>query len=642
MDISTPKNSISKFVQSAASGLSGAAAIEAFIKQTPMRAGVYRMLDEEGKVLYVGKAKQLPKRLQYYTQPEKLPPRLASMVAQTTALEIITTESETEALLLEANLIKNLKPRYNILLRDDKSFPYILIGEDHPYPQLIKHRGNRAKKGHYFGPFASIADVNEVMTQLQRMFFLRPCTDPYFASRKRPCLEYEIKRCSAPCVGYVTTEEYQEQIAQACAFLRGKSTQLQQRLSKLMQAASDNMDFERAALYRDRIRALTHIQARQLINFADIEEADVIGVFYDESLDLYSIQVFFIRAGHHNGNVSYFPEQTEAMKREEVLTAFLLQFYQRHECPALILVSCMLPEMQELQKALSKLSGKKVKIHHPKLGDKYELTQRATENAKEALKRHASTMLAKEYVLRAFMERFQLAKFPKRIEVFDNSHLMGTHPVGAMVVATPEGFQKSSYRRFNVAKQFQDRPPTGGDDYAMLYEVLTRRLKRLLADTPTYVPTEWPDVWLIDGGKGQLSVAEAVCKEFNIESIHLIAISKGPQRNAGCEQFWQPGQAPFTLPRDDMVMRYLQQLRNEAHRYAITSHQKKRKIAFISSQLDEVPQIGVKRKKALLHYFGSVKAIADASIEDLIKVEGIHEAAAKSIFDFFHPNRESR
>ncbi|MFN7039063.1 MAG: excinuclease ABC subunit UvrC, partial [Alphaproteobacteria bacterium] len=600
----------------------------------PHEPGVYRMLDNAGKVLYIGKAKNLYKRVINYTQLDRLSHRIKNMVQQTASMEIVTTSSEAEALLLEANLIRNLQPRYNILLRDDKSFPYILLREDHPYSQATKYRGSKNVKGKYYGPFASVRDVNDTISHLQKIFFLRSCSDNYFENRKRPCMLYQIKRCSAPCVGKISQPDYQELVNQAGEFLSGKSSNLQKRLSSLMEEASGKLDYELAAIYRDRIKTLTNIQTKRDIANFGISDADVFAL-HQENGDC-CVQVFLFRGGQHYGNKPYFPIHAEETESGEILAAFIGQFYQTRFPPKQIIVNYETPNSKSIEQALASIVNHKVQIIYPKSGKKLDAIKFATSNAKDALHRKLSMRSRQENLMLEVKKLFELEVTPKRIEVYDNSHIMGTHAIGGMIVANNEGFDKNSYRRFNISKSVDAKVITGGDDYAMLKEVLDRRLKRLLKEYPTYCEGIWPDIMMIDGGAGHLSTAAEIFKKYNIQDIFLVSISKGPDRNAGKEYFHTLDKKAFTLSRDEPVMKYLQRLRDEAHRYAIESHRKKRTMAISISSIDAIPGIGPKRKKALLNYFGSAKSIFEAKIEDLAKIESINKTTAKFIYSYLH------
>lgn len=617
----------------AGSFAAGALVIEGYLKTMPTSPGVYRMLDKSGGVLYVGKAKNLKKRVVAYTKPERIPIRIQRMVSQTVSMEIVTTHTEVEALLLEANLIKRLMPRYNILLKDDKSFPYILVTGDHAWPQLVKHRGARGRKGEYFGPFASANAVNQTLGFLQRAFLLRSCTDAVFQSRTRPCLLFQIKRCSAPCVDRIASDDYAQLVEQARAFLSGQSQAIQQQLAKRMEESAERLAYEEAALFRDRIRALTRIQAHQDISAQDVDEADVVALH--QAGGSACIQVFFFRSGCNFGNRSFFPAQTQDQSPEDVLAAFLGQFYEDKPPPREILLSHPLAPADEalLIEALSQKAGRKVTITAPQRGDRRKLILHAYDNAREALSRRMAESSAQRKLLEGLGELFGLDQTPERVEVYDNSHIQGTNAVGGMIVAGPDGFMKNEYRKFNIRSE----ELTPGDDYGMMREVLTRRFKRAQKEDPDRDQGAWPDLVLIDGGRGQLKVALEVFAELGVEEVGLVSISKGPDRNAGRERFHMEGRDSFTLPHNDPVMYFLQRLRDEAHRFAIGSHRARRSKAIGASPLDELEGIGPKRKKALLHHFGSAKGVSEAGLADLQTVEGISEALAKKIYDHFHP-----
>jgi excinuclease ABC subunit C len=603
----------------------GVALIKDYVKTLPPAPGVYRMLAGNGDVLYVGKAKALKKRVLSYTQFDKLPIRLKRMVAQTRAMEFITTHTEAEALLLEANLIKKFQPRYNILLRDDKSFPYILVRGDHDFPQILKHRGNKSSGGTYFGPFASAGDVNRTIAILQKVFMLRNCTDSYFSARTRPCLQYHIKRCTAPCVGKVSQEDYAEQVRGAQSFMEGKSRDIQDRLTHAMEDASTAQDYEKAAQLRDRIRALTGIQARQDINL-DLGDADVFAIAQEAGKSC--VQVFFFRGGRNMGNRSYFPRHQKDEVAHDILSAFMGQFYQNKPVPRDILLNVDMPDRALLEEAFATLAKVKVTLHTPQRGQRKRLIDFVTRNAAEALARQAASGAAQGKLLAAVAGLFGLEEPPKRIEVYDNSHISGTNMVGAMIVAGPEGLQKNAYRQFNI------KFAGAADDYAMMREVLTRRFKRLVEQGESEA---WPDLVLIDGGAGQLSAAQETLEDLGVlDRLCLVAISKGPDRNAGREKFHMPGRPEFQLPEHDPVLQYLQRLRDEAHRFAITQHRSRRGKQISASPLDEISGIGARRKKALLLHFGSAKAVAGAGVDDLCAVEGVSRALAQKIYDFFH------
>jgi len=610
----------------------GVEVIRGHLKTLPVTPGVYRMIAADGAVLYVGKAKNLKRRVFNYTQVNRLPIRLQRMVAETETMEFVTTHTEVEALLLESNLIKKLMPRYNVLLRDDKSFPYIMITKGHDYPQLTKHRGSRGQDAWYFGPFASGAAVTRTITALQRAFMLRNCADTVFNARTRPCLQYQIKRCTAPCVGRVSPQEYQAQVDQARAFLSGKSRDIQGELAKAMTEAAEALNFETAAQIRDRIRALTAIQAHQDINIEGVvEDADVIAAYADGGSTC--IQVFFFRGGRNYGNRAYFPSHDKAQEMEDVLSAFVAQFYENKTAPALVLLSHEVTEHELLTEALSLRAGHKVELAVPKRGDKRRIVEHALTNAREAHGRRLAEHSSQQRLLEGVAEVFGLDAPPERIEVYDNSHVQGAFAIGGMIVAGPEGYMKNAYRKFNIRSE-----EAAGDDYAMMREVLTRRFGRALKEDPERTGGTWPDLVLIDGGQGQLSVARQVFDELGITDVPLVAIAKGPDRNAGREHFFMPDRAPFQMESRDPVLYFLQRLRDEAHRFAIGTHRARRAKAITKSPIDEIPGIGPARKKALLHHFGSGKAVARAGLADLEAVEGINRTVAKKIYDHFHPD----
>ena len=608
----------------------GVEAISAEVRILPARPGVYRMLDPAGAALYVGKARNLRKRVSAYTRPGRLPPRLHRMIAETQSLEVITTHTEAEALLLEANLIKEHKPRYNILMRDDKSFPYILLTADHGWPQLLKHRGARIRKGEYFGPFASAGAVNRTLLTLQKVFPLRSCSDAVFASRTRPCLQYQIKRCAGPCVGRIEPGAYDEIVAQARAFLSGKSRGLQQRLSRQMEAASQALDYETAAVYRDRIRALTEVQAHQDINVRSLGTADVFAAARQAGQTC--IQVFFFRAGQNFGSRTYFPAQAREEPADRVLGAFLGQFYTDKAPPPSILASHRPQGVELLAEALSLRAGRRVRIATPQRGGRRKLVDQAVQNARDSLARRLAGSEAQRRLLDRVAELFRLDGPPQRIEVFDNSHISGTDALGAMIVAGPDGFQKGAYRKFNIRSA--DIAP--GDDYAMMREVLQRRYARALREDPGRDGGAWPDLAIVDGGPGQLSAAAEVFADLGIETLPLMSIAKGPDRRAGRERFYMAGREPFTLPPDDPVLYFMQRLRDEAHRFAIGSHRARRSRAIRRSPLDEIGGIGARRKRALLNHFGSAAGVAKAGLADLETVEGISKTVARRVYDHFH------
>jgi excinuclease ABC subunit C len=609
----------------------GIAAIRAVVKSLPGRPGVYRMLDARGDALYVGKARGLKSRVNSYTQVARLTKRLLRMVAQTRAMQIVTTNSEAEALLLEAQLIKRYRPPYNVLLRDDKSFPFILLREDHDYPRVQLHRGARRFKGQYYGPFASAGSVRATLNALQKLFLLRSCTDSFFANRSRPCLLYQIRRCSAPCVGRIDQAAYAELVQDSKDFLSGRSTKIQQKLGKLMSEASAAMDFELAAVYRDRLRALTFIQGSQAIHAEKLGDADLFAMAGKGGT--VCIQAFFIRGGQNWGHRSFFPAHTADVPEEEVLASFLAQFYAEMPPPRLILADRALPETALLEEAFSERAGRRVAIKAPQRGETARMIRQARRNAEEELERRLAESSSQARNLREVSELFELAEPPQRIEIYDNSHVMGTNAVGAMVVAGPEGFRKNAYRKFNIK-----RPETvPGDDFAMMREVLSRRFARLEKEDPDRSRGEWPDLLLIDGGKGQLSAVCEVLEDAGVHDVPVVAVSKGPERNAGREVFHLPGGREVTLPPNAPAMFYLQRLRDEAHRFAIGAHRQKRSKSMAASTLDDVPGIGPGRKRALLMHFGTARAVKSAALEDLEKVPGISRTTARGIYDYFHP-----
>ncbi|MBT6096184.1 MAG: excinuclease ABC subunit UvrC [Rhodospirillaceae bacterium] len=615
----------------------GVSVIEAHLKTLPHQPGVYRMINADGNVLYVGKAKNLRKRVAAYTHPDRQSVRISRMIFETASMEFVTTHTEAEALLLESNLIKHYAPRYNILLRDDKSFPFILIARDNEYPRVLKYRGAQTRKGDYFGPFASVWAVNETLAVLQRAFLLRSCTDTVFANRTRPCLLYQIKRCAAPCVDIINADDYAALVAEAKDFLTGNSQRIQRRFARLMQEASDNLEFELAAQYRDRIRALTRIQAHQDINLSQIKDADVIAAA--QAGGITCIQVFFFRSGANYGNRAYFPAQARNEELETVVEAFLGQFYARTPPPKTVILGHTIPNHELVEQALGVRAERRVEILVPRRGDKQKLVAHAATNARQALERRLAESASQRRLLDGLADKFGLDAAPDRIEVYDNSHVSGTKAVGAMIVVGPEGFQKNAYRRFNI-KGAADNPGddgySPGDDYAMMREVLTRRFSRALKEDAERTSGQWPDLVLVDGGKGQLGVAQEVFVELGIEDVALAAIAKGPDRNAGRETVFQPNMRPFDLAPRDPLSYFLQRIRDEAHRFAIGSHRQKRSKAIQRSMLDEVPGIGAKRKKALLHHFGDARSVSQAGRADLEAVVGISKAMAQTIYDWFH------
>ncbi|HYE29276.1 MAG TPA: excinuclease ABC subunit UvrC [Allosphingosinicella sp.] len=609
----------------------GVAAIRRTVKTLPVRPGVYRMLDARGDVLYVGKARLLKNRVTQYAQVARLTKRLQRMVAQTRSMQIVTTNTEAEALLLEAQLIKRYRPPYNVLLRDDKSFPFILLREDHPFPQIRKHRGARRHKGQYYGPFASAGSVTRTLNALQKLFLLRSCTDTFLATRKRPCLLFQIRRCSAPCVGRVTTEAYAELVQDAKDFLAGRSSQVQQKLAAAMQEAAEAMDYELAAVFRDRLRSLTFIQGTQTIAAEGLGDADIFALACKAGT--MCIQAFFIRGGNNWGHRSFFPAHTADVPEAEVLASFLMQFYEEVPPPRHILLDREVPEAELLAEALSARSERKVAIRVPKRGDHVRMIRQAARNAEEELDRHLAETSTQARTMRALTETLELPEPPERIEVYDNSHVMGSNAVGAMIVAGPEGFRKSAYRKFNIKRE----ETVPGDDFAMMREVLGRRFARLEKEDPDRSRGEWPDLLLIDGGKGQLSAVVETLECAGIHDVPVVAVSKGPDRNAGRETLHLPDGRDFQLPPNSAVLFYIQRLRDEAHRFAIGAHRQKRAKSMTASPLDEVPGIGPSRKRALLMHFGTARAVKGAALEDLEKAPGISKAMARGIYDYFHP-----
>ncbi|PDT20538.1 excinuclease ABC subunit UvrC [Rhizobium hidalgonense] len=626
-------------------GLIGADLIGEFVKRLPNSPGVYRMFNAEGDVLYVGKARSLKKRVGNYAVGRVHSNRIAQMVRQTANMEFVTTRTETEALLLEANLIKRLRPRFNVLLRDDKSFPYILITGDHRAPAIFKHRGARARKGDYFGPFASAGAVGRTINSLQRAFLIRTCTDSVFETRTRPCLLYQIKRCSGPCTHEVSDEGYGELVQEAKDFLSGKSQKVKSHMAEAMNQAAEDLDFERAAIYRDRLAALSHVQSHQGINPAGVEEADVFAIHHEGGISC--IQVFFFRTGQNWGNRAYFPKADPQLSGAEVLNAFLAQFYDDKPVPKQIMLSETIEEMELLAAALSQKAAHKVSILVPQRGEKRDLVDHVVGNAREAHGRKLAETASQSRLLEGFKDTFRLAYAPQRIEIYDNSHIMGTNAVGGMVVAGPEGFVKNQYRKFNI----KSTDITPGDDFGMMKEVMTRRFSRLIkeegipdrtaekaaidaADMPF---PAWPDVILIDGGQGQMTAVRGILNELGItDSVTAIGIAKGVDRDAGRERFFPPGRESFTLPPRDPVLYFIQRMRDEAHRFAIGSHRARRKKEMIKNPLDEIGGIGPSRKRALLQHFGTAKAVSRAALSDLMAVEGISEAVAKQVYNHFH------
>ena len=656
----------------------GVEVIQNALKTLPNAPGVYRMLGSDGAVLYVGKAKSLKKRVSNYARGVGHTSRIARMIADTAAMEFVTTETETEALLLEANYIKQLKPRFNVLLRDDKSFPYILVTSDHVAPQLTKHRGARNRRGHYFGPFASVWAVNRTITALQRAFLLRTCTDSYYENRTRPCLLYQIKRCAGPCTGEIDAPGYQRLVTEARDFLSGKSQAVKARLAEDMQVASEALEFETAARIRDRLAALSAVVSTQDINPQSVEEADVFALH--EEAGQFCIEVFFFRNFQNLGNRAYYPRADKSIAVEEILAQFVAQFYDDKPAPRLVLLSHDIEDAPLLAEALALRAGHKIEVTAPKRGEKRDLVDHAATNAREALSRKLSDTASQKNLLAALAEAFSLPHAPRRVEIYDNSHIMGANAVGAMVVAGRMGFSKPHYRTFNIKSE----ELTPGDDFGMMREVLTRRFARLKKDSPRLESSDgeaviedarvdaakkdhtlleaqtpehehepeiepesesetvddsmpdWPDLVLIDGGKGQLDAARGVLAELGIEGVPLVGVAKGVDRDAGREQFFIPGRDPFRLPPRDPALYFIQRLRDEAHRFAIGTHRARRKKAFTANPLDEIAGIGPQRKRALLLHFGTAKAIAQASLEDLAKAPGVNAATAKAVYDFFH------
>ena len=617
---------------SGATSLRGIDVIKDNLKRLPAKPGVYRMFGEHDDVLYVGKARDLKARVSNYARLGGHTQRIARMISMTRRMEFVVTETETEALLLEASLIKSLKPRFNVLLRDDKSFPYILIRRDHEAPQIKKYRGSKMDQGDYFGPFASAGSVMRTLDTLQKAFLLRTCEDSVYSVRTRPCMLHQIKRCAAPCVGLISTEDYQALADQAADFLRGKGADLQKRLAADMEAAAEDMEFERAARLRDRIRALAHVRASQDVNPEDIEEADVFAIEMDGGVSC--VQVFFIRAGQNWGATAHYPRHEREQTPEEVLSAFLVQFYDKRPPPKLILVNKLPDQAELIADALELKAGRKVEVRRPERGSKKDLVTQAARNAGEALSRKLAETASQTRLLAEVAKVFELETPPERIEIYDNSHIQGTNAVGGMVVAGPEGFIKNAYRKFNI----KDTSIEPGDDYGMMREVMRRRFSRALKEREEGNGTNWPDLVLIDGGLGQLNAVIEALAGIGVtpEDVNLVSIAKGVDRNAGREQFFRPGRAPFKLPETAPVLYYLQRLRDEAHRWAIGAHRAKRSAAIKTSPLDEIEGVGPTRKKALLHHFGSAKGVSRAKVADLMEVDGVNEALAERIWGHFN------
>lgn len=618
--------------QPGAAPLRGVDVIRENLRLLPAKPGVYRMFGDADEVLYVGKARDLKARVSNYTRMGGHTQRIARMISQTRRMEFVVTESETEALLLEASLVKSLKPRFNVLLRDDKSFPYILIRRNHEAPQIKKYRGSKQDEGDYFGPFASAGAVMRTLDTLQKAFLLRTCEDSVYSARTRPCMLHQIKRCAAPCVGLISKEDYEELANEAADFLRGKGADLQKRLAAEMEAAAEAMQFEDAARLRDRIRALAHVRASQDVNPDGIEEADVFAIAMDGGVSC--VQVFFIRAGQNWGATVHFPRHERDQTTEEILAAFLVQFYDKRPPPRLILVN-ETPEQAELiEEALALKAGRKIELRRPERGAKRDLLTQAERNAAEALTRKLSESASQERLLAEVQKVFELPDVPERIEVYDNSHIQGTNAVGGMIVAGPEGFRKQAYRKFNI----KDADLVPGDDFGMMREVMRRRFSRALKEREAGEVNDWPDLVLIDGGLGQLNAVIETLAELGLtpDDVTLVSIAKGVDRNAGREQFFRPGRAPFKLPEKAPVLYYLQRLRDEAHRWAIGAHRAKRSADIVKSPLDEIEGIGPTRKKALLHHFGSARGVSRAKVADLMEVDGVNEALAIRIHGHFN------
>ena len=606
--------------------------IQAYLKTIDGSPGVYRMLDHESRVLYVGKARNLRARVSSYARPTGHSGRIARMISMTTSMMFLTTRTETEALLLEQNLIKQLKPKFNVLLRDDKSFPNILVTAKHDFPQLKKHRGTKKEKGNYYGPFASASAVNRTLNQLQRMFLLRDCTDSTFDSRTRPCLQFQIKRCSAPCVGKISPDSYRQTVKDAEDFLNGKTTAIQARLASEMSAASEELEFERAAALRDRIKALTQVQTAQGINPKGVSEADIIALHLDGGQAC--VQVFFIRANQNWGNHDYYPRVGADMDAAEVLEAFVGQFYDTREPPKQVILSNEIENVDLMADALSFKLGRKVEVLVPKRGEKADLVDGALRNARESLARKLAETASQARLLKGLAEAFDLPAPPERIEVYDNSHISGTNAVGGMIVAGPEGFMRNQYRKFNI----KGEDITPGDDFGMMKEVLTRRFKRLLKEDPDRERGMWPDLLLIDGGAGQVSAVREIMQKYGVGDIAMVGVAKGEDRDAGKEEFYRTGKRPFALRHNDPVLYFVQRMRDEVHRFAIGTHRAKRSKAIGASPLDGIPGVGAARKRALLAHFGSAKAVARANLADLEVVPGVSKGMAQKLYDYFQPS----
>ena len=615
-----------------AAPLTGYACIAAFVKTLDASPGVYRMLDGDSRVLYVGKARNLKARVTSYSRPGQHSARIARMIRETQSMMVLTTRTETEALLLEQNLIKQLKPRYNVLLRDDKSFPNILVTTGHDWPQIKKHRGAKTEKGDYYGPFAGAGAVNRTLNQLQRVFLLRNCSDQDFETRTRPCLQYQIKRCSGPCCGLVSREDYRASVRDAQAFLSGRTKGIQEALAAEMAKASEAMEFERAAAMRDRIKALTQVQTAQGINPKGVEEADIIGLHIDGGQAC--VQVFFIRANQNWGNHDYYPRVSGDEDPSEVMDAFVGQFYADREPPKMLILSHGLDDTDLMAQALCEKLGRKVEIIVPQRGEKAELVQGALRNARESLARKMSETATQGRLLKGVADAFDLPKVPRRIEVYDNSHIQGAFAVGAMVVVGPDGYEKNQYRKFNI--RGEDLVP--GDDFGMMKEVLTRRFQRLLKEDPERKGGTWPDLLLIDGGAGQVSAVREIMEKLGVGDVPMVGVAKGIDRDAGKEEFHRTGKSVMALRHNDPVLYFIQRMRDEVHRFAIGTHRAKRAKAIGATPLDDVPGVGATRKRALLAHFGSAKAVARANLADLTAVDGISQTMAQTIYDYFHEN----
>ena len=611
----------------------GHALIQDYLRQLDRSPGVYRMLDAQGGVLYVGKARDLRARVSNYARPSGHSARIARMIRETCSMMFLTTRTETEALLLEQNLIKQLKPRYNVLLRDDKSFPNILVAKSHAFPQIKKHRGAKSEQGDYYGPFASAGAVNRTLTQLQRVFLLRNCTDATFESRTRPCLLFQIKRCSAPCVGRIGADDYGALVADAERFLKGKTTAVQANLARDMAQAAENMEYERAAALRDRIKALTAVQSVQAINPKGVPEADVIALHTDGGQAC--VQVFFIRGNQSWGNRDFYPRTGGSENPAEIMQAFVAQFYDDKVPPRLVLLSHPVEDMDLMARLLSDRAGRRVAMGVPQRGEKADLVANAVRNARESLSRRLAESATQRRLLEGLAEAFELPAVPRRIEIYDNSHIQGTAPVGGMVVSGPDGWMKSQYRKFNI----KGTEITPGDDFGMMREVLTRRFARLLKEDPDRQTEAWPDLLLIDGGAGQVSAVAGILAELGVEDIPLIGVAKGQDRDHGKEEFHRPGRRPYALPMNDPVLYFVQRLRDEAHRWAIGTHRARRTKQAMANPLDEIAGVGAARKRALLAHFGSAKAVARAGLADLQAAPGISAAMARTIHDHFHPDQ---